>query len=98
MDKKEAIGKRIAHLRYLNEMTQSQLSGLAHVARTSVLSWENGKNYPSPESVKRLAEIFHVTSDYILNLSSEKLLVIDGYTPEQEKEIHRFLDEPDETA
>lgn len=94
----EKIGERIAKLRSLSGMTQTELADCVYISRASVESWENGSNYPSADNIICLAELFHVTSDYLLNLSPHRTLVLDRYTKEQQELIFSMLRHFDEVA
>lgn len=51
-------------------MKQSDLAAIVPTSRQSVGKWENGDIDLSTETIRRLCEIFHVTADYLLGLSS----------------------------
>lgn len=60
------IGQRIRDLRKQKRMSQTELAKSAGVSQTTVTSWETGKAEPSSSAVARLADIFNVTTDYLL--------------------------------
>lgn len=47
-------------------MSQTELAKSAGVSQTTVTAWETGKAEPSSSAVARLADIFNVTTDYLL--------------------------------
>ncbi|MBR4960367.1 MAG: helix-turn-helix transcriptional regulator [Clostridia bacterium] len=63
------IGENIRTLRRQADMTQEQLAELLGVTYQSVSRWENGENYPDLELIPRLAAIFEVTADTLLNMT-----------------------------
>ncbi len=60
------IGQRIRDLRKQKRMSQTELAKLAGVSQTTVTAWETGKAEPSSSAVSKLADIFNVTTDYLL--------------------------------
>ena len=48
------------------KMSQGQLANLVGVGRTTVTMWENGANEPDNTTLIKLAEIFHVSVEYLL--------------------------------
>lgn len=67
----ESIGQRIRKLREMKNMTQTELSqSLGMKTYTTVSKWESDNNFPKGKDLKRLAEIFNVSSDYLLGLDN----------------------------
>jgi repressor LexA len=60
-------------LRKERNMSQANLAKRLGVSQTAVSQWETNKNYPDINTIKELAEIFSVTTDYLLNVDSSKL-------------------------
>lgn len=60
------IGQRIRDLRKQKRMSQTELAKSSGVSQTTVTAWETGKAEPSSSAVARLADIFNVTTDYLL--------------------------------
>lgn len=56
-------------------MTQQQLAGRLGVAKSIVSYYESGDRFPSYDVLIKIARIFHVTTDYLLNV--ERTHVID---------------------
>lgn len=68
MNEKEEIGKVIRLLRKEKALTQKDLGEVFNVSRDSVSLWELGKCMPDIIMLKRIAEFFDVSADYILGL------------------------------
>lgn len=66
------IGKKIAALRKLKEMTQDDLSEKLGVSPQAVSKWENDISYPDILLLPQLAQLFDVTVDELLSKSSKK--------------------------
>ena len=66
---------RIKQLRELHHMTQVRLSIEPEVAQETVSAYENGKHYPSYETLLKLSKIFNASVDYIMGLSDQMTLL-----------------------
>ncbi len=64
----------IRDIRQSHGMTQKELAKKLGITANAVCQWESGARNPSLENVRRLAEIFHCTTDDILRVKSEQIL------------------------
>ncbi|MFI3249393.1 MAG: helix-turn-helix transcriptional regulator [Eubacteriales bacterium] len=80
------IADTIKQLREQSNMTQTQLAKRLSITRSSVNAWEMGISCPSTQYLVELAQLFSVSTDYLLGLSDRQMVSIDGLT-EQEIEI-----------
>ena len=83
------IADRIKNLRLSCSMTQSDLARKLNITRSSVNAWEMGISTPSTTYVVELSQLFHVSTDYLLGLSSNVTLDVSHLT---EKEIQLVYD------
>ena len=60
------LGGRLRLLRELRRFTQEELAGRLGVERTRYSKWETGVSEPSLEMLCRIADCFHVSTDYLL--------------------------------
>lgn len=60
------IGERISELRKKNSMTQPMLADAMDVSQSTITSWENNRRAVGNEDLIKLADLFHVTTDYLL--------------------------------
>ena len=92
----EQLGGRIRKLRESRNMTQTELSEILGMKTyTTVSKWEKNENFPKGKDLKKLAEIFNVTSDYLLGLSDTKLGKITTQNEHPEiLTIYNKLEEP----
>lgn len=92
----EQLGGRIRKLRESRNMTQTELSEILGMKTyTTVSKWEKNENFPKGKDLKKLAEIFNVTSDYLLGLSDTKLGKITTQNEHSEiLTIYNQLEEP----
>ena len=58
---------RIKELRTKKNMTQTQLGELLGVTQKAISLIEKGINNPSVAQISKIAEIFNVTTDFIIN-------------------------------
>lgn len=65
------FGDRLKELRKECNLTQEDIGNLCGVAKNTVSNWENNANQPSFEIVKKLAQYFGVTIDYLLNFTQD---------------------------
>ena len=59
---------RIKDLREKHGFTQSQLAKKLSITRSAVNSWELGFSAPSTPFIVEIAELFNVTTDYLLGV------------------------------
>lgn len=64
------IGKRIAELRKEKGMTQEELAKALNITRSALSLYEIGKRDPDTETVKKLADFFGVSIDYLMGKSN----------------------------
>ncbi len=85
------IADTIKLLRQQAGLTQSQLAKRLNITRSSVNAWEMGISVPSTQYLVDLADIFKVSTDYILGISNNNLINIDTLTDEQSKIIFSLI-------
>lgn len=66
------IGNIIRELRKEKKMSQSELGKFIGVSQTTVTAWETGRAEPSSTFVSKLADLFNVSTDYLLGRSDSK--------------------------
>ena len=57
---------RIRELRKKNGFTQKELADMLYKSESTVRMWELGKSEPDNQTIRQLAEIFNVSSSYII--------------------------------
>ena len=80
------ICETIKQLREQNHMTQSELARTLGITRSSVNAWEMSISVPSTQYLVELAQLFKVSTDYLLGIEGEAKISID-HLAEDEKEI-----------
>lgn len=66
------IGERIKLLRKKHDLSQSEFGTIMSVSNTTISNWETGFSKPSYEELKKLAQFFNVTTDYLLGIDEDK--------------------------
>lgn len=64
------LGDRLRDLRKLYGYTQGQLAYKLGITAGAVAHWESGSRSPSRDQIILLAEVFDVTSDYLIGLTT----------------------------
>lgn len=62
------IGKMISKLRMEKDLSQRELASLLGVSNGAIGMWETGKRQPDLDTIKKIATLFKVPTDYILGV------------------------------
>ena len=73
---------RLKELRKNKRLTQAELAKIIGINQNSYSYWENGKVKIDNQSLQKLAELFNVSIDYILNNEN-----VNSYKKLTEREI-----------
>lgn len=90
------LGSRIKILREENKLTQNDLAKkLGFKNYTTITKWEKGENLPRGRELKLLAELFDVSSDWILGLSDSRSSsdinhIYSQLTPPRQHKVYTF--------
>lgn len=69
------FGDKLKMLRIGQKLSQRELAERLGVAKSVISYYESGDRYPSYDVLVRMAHLFHVTTDYLLDI--EKVRMID---------------------
>lgn len=75
-DLKETVAEKLAYLRKENKMTQAELAEKLNYSDKSVSKWERGEALPDLEVLVHVAELFHVSLDYLVSVGDVKVAVL----------------------
>ncbi|MFK4335045.1 transcriptional regulator with XRE-family HTH domain [Bacillus sp. RC240] len=64
------IGKKIKHLRLINNMTQEDVASQLFISRQVISKWELGKSLPDLTNLLALSNLFNVSIDSLLKEDS----------------------------
>ena len=85
--------ERIKELRLSLGINQVQFANKLNVTKQCVSNWENANLQPSIDMLRRIAETFSVSTDYLLGLSDNPTLDVEGLTAEQILHIRAIIDD-----
>ncbi|ATL55404.1 XRE family transcriptional regulator [Listeria monocytogenes] len=93
------FGNRLKQLRKNNNKTQEDISKILGISRGAYSHIENGRNEPDMETIVKLANIFGVSTDYLLGRSNNGFIdtiaahIDSNATEEEIKEILAYIEE-----
>lgn len=79
------IAEKIKTLREQKGLTQTALSKQLGITRSGVNAWEMGISVPSTQYVVELANLFRVSTDYLLGVDTTSTICVSGLS---EEDIH----------
>jgi transcriptional regulator with XRE-family HTH domain len=90
----KSLANKIVNLREEGNITQSELARRLGLDKSSMSKIESGLRKVSTDELKRISEIFEVSTDYLLGNTIDR----NGHTPswatnDDKKDLKRFLEE-----
>lgn len=67
------FSKNLKEARERSGLSQREVAGKVFVSPQAVGKWERGEATPSPEAVAKLAELFQISADELLDVDTKKL-------------------------
>jgi transcriptional regulator with XRE-family HTH domain len=92
----ENMFERIKTQRIKLGILQQDLADRLGVSKQTVSHWETGQRNPEADTIKKLADIFNVSSDYLL-CRSETINNIDSLSTEEKELLDEVKDLPVDT-
>lgn len=77
------FGNTLKTLRLKENYTQAQLSQKLGLTKSVISAYETGLRLPSYDILIRIAEIFHVSTDYLLGLERKQEIDLSGLSQEE---------------
>ncbi len=87
------FGERIGQLRREHSMSQVELAGTLHVSKQTVSNWENNNILPSIEMLVKVADLFSVSTDFLLERDDKRYLDVTGLSGIQVAHIQQIIDD-----
>jgi len=85
---------RISELRKEKKMSQIRLGMYLNISQKMISSYENGKNEPSIEMLKELANLFHTSIDYLVGYTDIRqpldILFQSSISPEEAELLNQY--------
>lgn len=85
------IAERIKNLREVNNLTQTDLAKHLGITRSGVNAWEMGISVPSTRYVVELAQLFNVSTDYLLGIQETSCINVNGLNDEDIALLCQFV-------
>ena len=83
---------RLRELRQSKGLRQDQVANLIGVNKSAISTYENDIRQPSFEILVRLANLYRVTTDYLLGQTNVRSLDLSGLTEEQASYIYGIVE------
>jgi len=65
------FAENLKYLRHAHQFTQKELAYRLGLSANCICEWEKGRSEPSLETIRKLAELFEVSTDYLLGLEDD---------------------------
>lgn len=85
-----SLGSRIRDLRKEKKMSQEELGKYLNVSKVSISGYENDTREPSKDAIVKLAQLFGVSTDYLLERSAKRHYY--DLTEKDEKDVQKQLE------
>ncbi len=85
------LGERLKNLRIEKHLRQDQVARLVNVEKSSISMYETGMRQPSYATLVRLADVFNVTTDYLLGRTSSSPIDLSGLTAAEATMISQLV-------
>ena len=87
------LNEKIKELRLLNGFNQVELAKRLGLTKQTISNWENNNIQPSIEMLEALADLFSVSTDYLLGRENRRELDSTGLTNEQLNHIQQIIND-----
>lgn len=77
------LSDRLKELRQEKHLRQDQVAALVNVTKSAVSAWESDMRQPPYDTLIRLADIYHVSTDYLLGRTNDRPLDLAGLSPHE---------------
>lgn len=88
-----SLGDKLKMLRKKNNLTQQQVTERLNVSKAVVSSYELSNRSPSFQTLVKIANIYNVTTDFLLGINKRKMIDITNLTSEQADIIEKLVQE-----
>ena len=85
------LGERLKALRIENHLRQDRVARLVNVEKSSISMYETGMRQPSYTTLVRLADVFNVTTDYLLGRTNSSPVDLSGLTAAEAAMINQLV-------
>ncbi|AUB53371.1 helix-turn-helix domain-containing protein [Enterococcus mundtii] len=67
-----AFSDKLKELRKSKGIKQSDLAKALYLRQSSISDYENNRSTPNPDTLKKIAEYFNVSADYLLDIAPKE--------------------------
>lgn len=85
------VAERIRYLREHKGLSQADLAKRLGISRSSVNAWELGISLPSTQYIVELANVFKVSTDYLLCVDNTASISVKGLTDHDIEMVHSLI-------
>ena len=87
------LGNKIREIRLAKKISQVELAKILDVTKQSVSNWENENIQPSIEMLSKIADVFNVSTDFLLSRDNRRFLDVTGVSEEIIQNLQSIIDE-----
>ena len=77
------FGNKLKKLRTGQKLSQRELADRIGVAKSVISYYESGDRYPSYDVLIKISHLFHVTTDYLLDIDKVRTVDVSNLTEQQ---------------
>ena len=85
------FGEKLKELRIQKNLSQKQLASILSVHKATISLYESNSRFPSIDILKAIARYFHVSTDYLLEIKSDRTIDVSALTNEQFAVIEQMV-------
>lgn len=85
------FGERLKYLRNERGYTQNYLAKKMDVSQNTIVRWENGYKSPTKDHLIKLADLLHVSLDYLVGIDTKRSIVVEDITQDQINVLNRLI-------
>lgn len=85
------FGEKLRELRIQKNLSQKQLASILSVHKATISLYESNSRFPSIDILKAAARYFHVSTDCLLEMNSDRTLDVSGLTDEQVAIVEKMV-------
>lgn len=87
-----SLGEKLKALRTAKKMSQKELAERIGIAKSVISFYESGDRFPSYDVLIKIARIFNVTTDYLLDVERERTVDVSGLSEEDIAAVTTVID------
>lgn len=87
-----SLGEKLKALRTAKKMSQKELAERIGIAKSVISFYESGDRFPSYDVFIKIARIFNVTTDYLLDVERERMVNVSGLSEEDIAAVTTVID------